>query len=247
MPEVFRDDFNTSPLNPGKWRVYDDVNPNERTFFGTTPILRTEAGLSFYRFFLHRYNPEHHTPAPGFFKGTEIYSFPFEITKRPNVGGYVELETRLRGTAVPSGAVAAFFTYSTIGSGSTGDEIDFEFVGKLGPHSVWLNTWNDSAQSHTTYTNAAFNWQSNWNTYKIRWVTDAGNTRYVEWYINGALVRTARNPEHIPDDGMQIHFNSWVPDNTWPEAYDANLKPALNQASDFTWYYDVDYIVVRTG
>lgn len=45
---------------------------------------------------------------------------------------------------------------------------------------------------------------------------------------------------------MQIHFNTWAPAATFPGGFDAGLQPVANQASDQAFFYDVDYVSVRT-
>ncbi|MBV9470426.1 MAG: family 16 glycosylhydrolase, partial [Abitibacteriaceae bacterium] len=200
--------------------------------FGKVPTIVTENGTTFARFGLDTYNPAH---AGTNLLGTEMWS-----NQQFTMGPGTEFETRIRGTNIPRGVVYSFFTYKQRNFGTDPDqeEIDNEFLGNQATNQFWLNIWNNGSSWSTNPTVSGVD-STTWNTYKIRWLNDR-----VEWWINNTLVRTETNL--MPDDYMSVCYNIWAADSGWSTAYDSNLPASNSAAANTTYYFDVDYIRVRT-
>ena len=50
----------------------------------------------------------------------------------------------------------------------------------------------------------------------------------------------------MPDEITNIRLNFWAPANGWTDAFSGKLAPARNARQNQTFYYDVDYVEVRT-
>ncbi|MDF2440739.1 MAG: hypothetical protein JWN98_1723 [Abditibacteriota bacterium] len=153
--EIFRDNFNYSQqttLDTAKWNGYDSRNPVGRTRFGLRyqqpprvedlPVMQPAGGGSadgYARFMLSPFHQDYNAPgvSPLWFRGTEIYSNQsFQLPT--SAESFIEFNSIMRGTIVPSGVVCGFYPYSF----SQKDELDIELLGKWGGGSEWLNTWN---------------------------------------------------------------------------------------------------------
>jgi hypothetical protein len=236
---VFQDDFTVASLDSTKWGYYDSSSSIHNTWFGKAPTFGTESGNGFMRLNLDTYNPD--AGKAGTFKGTEL----FTRAVFPIGAGGVEYEARIRGTNIPAGAVFAFYTFGAKGVWPTTylwDEVDFELLGNYTTDRVWLNIWDDynperGGPNEASQPNiAGLNWKT-WNVFRARvypYVT--------QFFINNVLVRQSYNI--TPTDPMGIHFNIWVPNNTWTAAYSSSLPPGTS-TSKATYYFDVDYAKVR--
>lgn len=247
---VFRDDFNApfdsrNVLDPAKWGMYDNTYAYGRTQFGNAPSIVSESGATFARLSVSNYNYNSDPTFP--FKGTEIFSPAF------NLGLGKEFEARVRVTNLPPGLVAAFWAYGSRGVWGTSDfqsdEIDLEFLSRQAHNSLWLTNWNDWNPQNPTYNDGIHNasyqasasgldW-TQWNTYKIRWLTD-----HTEWYVNNVLVLTSTAAH--PNDPLAVRFNVWVPDSSWPDAYDGSLSWTTNANPAKSYNFDVDWVEVRS-
>ncbi len=233
---IFEDNFNS--INTNVWDVHDSSWFIQRTRFGKMPSILTESGTTFARFGLDTYNPAY----PGIQTlGTELWS-----KQSFRMGSGVEFEARVRGTNIPRGAVYAFFTYKQRDFGSDDDqeEIDFEFIGNFinsppDAEKVWLNIWNGRVDDRPNQPGVLGLRQTEWNTFTMRWT----NAK-VEWLVNNVVVRT--ETEVMPDDFMNLCFNIWAPDSSWNTSFDASLQPTANPANNQNYYFDVDYVRVRT-
>lgn len=240
---LFREDFNGSSLDTAKWTVGTWMLG--RTQLGNVPEL--SAGIARLKF--DTFNPA--SPARSF-RGTEIGTkAEFEV------GSGIEFEARVRVNALPSGLVTSFFTYvfRTAGTMTFSDEIDFEFLSTQINRSpansapVLTTTWNDWNNITPDYTNlATYNSQSanvpgmdlsQFNKIIIRWLPGR-----VEWIVNGQLIRTATTA--VPDEKTNIRLNFWAPASGWTDAYSNKLVFAKNARQNQTFYYEVDYVEVRT-
>ncbi|MBV9865069.1 MAG: family 16 glycosylhydrolase [Abitibacteriaceae bacterium] len=247
---VFRDDFNApfdshNALDPGKWGMYDNTYSYGRTQFGNPPSIASESGTTFARLSVSNYNYNSDTTFP--FKGTEIFSPTF------NLGMGKEFEARVRVTNLPPGLVTAFWAYGSRGLWGTpdfrSDEIDLEFLSRQAHNSLWLTNWNDWNPQSPTYNDGIHNasyqasatgldW-TQWNTYKIRWLTDR-----TEWYVNNTLVLSSAAAH--PNDPLAVRFNAWVPDSSWPDAYDSSLNWTTDPNTARSYNFDVDWVEVRS-
>lgn len=240
---LFRDDFNGSALDATKWSLGTWMLG--RTRLGNAPTLSG----GFARLKFDTFN----AADPGrSFRGTEIGSNA--VFSR---GQGIELEASVRVNALPAGLVTSFFTYTSqkIDGVDYSDEIDFEFLSKQIASSpatsdpVLTTTWKDWDNATEIYTNPeTYNSQSvnvtglnlsQFNPILIRWLPDR-----VEWWVKGDLIRTAIAA--VPDDTTNIRLNFWAPASGWTDAYSNKLVPAKNARLNQTYYYDVDYVEVRT-
>ena len=240
---LFRDDFNGTGLDTTKWAL--GTWTLGRTDLGNAPVV--SGGIARLRF--DTFNP---ADPGGSFLGTEILSRA--VFDR---GQGIEFEARVRVNPLPNGLVTSFFTYVwRQSSGITySDEIDFEFLSKQINSSpttsdpVLTTTWNNWDNNHQIYTdpntynsgnvNVAGLNLSQFNIFVIRWLPDR-----VEWLVNGQLIRTATTA--VPDEITDIRLNFWAPGKGWTDAFSGKLVPARNARQNQTFYYDVDYVEVRT-
>lgn len=242
---LFRDDFDGTTFDTSRWMV--GTWDMHRTRFGNVPTVAN--GLATLR--LDTYNPA----APGsLFRGTEILSR--QVFERGATG--LEYEARLRLRPQANGLVSAFYTFNyEPGTGNaTSDEIDFEFL------SNWTNATPPGAGDRvlmTTYddwnarTSKHFDQVHHsdarplvpgldleeFNVFAIRWLPDR-----TEWLINGQTVHATANA--LADEPMPIKFNFWAPNGGWADAYSADLMPTADPAANRSFFYDVDYALVRT-
>ena len=243
---LFRDDFNDTKLDSSKW------------FLGTWTLGRTRLGNApvmtgqYARLKFDTFNPSN----PGkSFRGTEIGTTKV-FERSPGTG--IEFEASVRVNAMASGIVTSFFTYTsrTTPAGITySDEIDFEFLSKQINSSpatsdpVLTTTWNDWDNNAPVYNNiqtydsASVNVSplnlAQFNTILIRWLPGK-----IEWFMNGQLVRSTTNA--VPDEPTNIRLNFWAPASGWTDAYSSQLGFAKNVRQNQTFYYDVDYVEVRS-
>lgn len=248
----FSEDFLTPAgqvpkVNTTEWFFFNSNGQFGRTHMGNIASVEKDAdGTTYARLPLDKY----HNGWPGFFKGVEMVTFKrFGLDTGPK-----EFTARIRLTTVRTGAIAALFPYSDSGNPSVNDEIDFEFLGQQlfsqpPTNQLWLNMHNngvdleDVGRNPRTTINGV-DWRQ-WQTYRIRWYSNR-----VEWYLNGSLIKsenTSTAPGAVPDgspNALQIHFNHWVPDATFPDAYYGGFQPVTDPALNIRYYFDVDYINV---
>lgn len=234
------EDFSGPVLDTATWGLAN-WTIGDRTQFGNTPEFSTVNGVDFISLPLDTFDPDF----PGErVLGTEIYS----LQNFDNTGG-IEYLTRARLSTSQPGLVAAFFTYNQKRQKSTwiSDEIDFEVLSRQSTGQVLVTSWNDWGAPNSNYEDGnhhlgayvfptAYNWQ-NWNTYAIRWFPDR-----VEWYVNDELVKIHTSP--VPDLPQPARASLWAGGTTWPDAFDATLKPVSSSAANQRYRWDIDYIMV---
>ena len=77
---------------------------------------------------------------------------------------------------------------------------------------------------------------ADYHTYQIVWLRNQ-----VSWYVDGILVRTVTpNESPIPQGPMYLHFNAWVPDAGWPDAYSPEISAVSSQSRNQVWSMSVD-------
>lgn len=239
------DEFN-GPLNyQYDWFVYDNQNPKGRTYYGFYPEQKTENGVGFIRLRMDTWNPD--PGRAGTFKGTLLASWRrFGLTD-----GIKSYEARMRISIIKAGSVHAFYTYGPHipPTNSHSDEIDFEFLGNnlIAEDKLWLNSWNNTVNSQTVGINpsqqvADTAWNQ-WHTYKIVW-----SATQVQWFLDGALIRTLPNTGAVPNDAMAPYFEIWTPSQSlFPEAYNMGWQPATSPAGNTTSFFDVDWVRISSA
>lgn len=260
--QLLFDDFSGGALDANRWGSYIEEQQLQRTYFGFTPQLLSENGTSFARLRFDTFNSRF----PGFFKGTEIFT-----KQRFARGEGLEIEARLRGPDLPPGIILAFFGIFDRFNGTPSDatysksEIDFEFLSaeqeQFSPpgqrRRLYLNIWDDwnlrdgfdgddvetpsRLRDDKTYQLASdpnFDW-ANWNTYTIRWLPDR-----TEFLVNGNIERIER--EVKPDEDLSVHFNMWTGIPDFAQAYSASLQAARSESDNRSYFYDVDFVRVRS-
>lgn len=256
-------DENFGTINYQEWFFYNSEGIFGRTRMGNVAFQQTDPDNTTYaRLPLDKWHngiDKYGVPYGGrFFKGVEMVSFKrFGLDTGPK-----EFTARIRLTTVRTGAVAAIYPYSDTGSPSyINDEIDYEFLGQqlFSPtpsNNLWLNLHNngtdleDVGRNPRTQVNG-IDWRQ-WQIYRIRWYSDR-----VEWYINGVLKKTESittassaftdglSPSGVQQP-LQIHFNHWVPDSTFPDAYYSGFTYANSAAENVRYFFDVDWVRVVT-
>jgi hypothetical protein len=230
------DDFdnnslNTQVWNQGSWHL-------GRTQLGNQPSFDNDGETSYLSLKLDSYNPNE--PGQTLY-GSEIYSLD-----KFDVGTGLEIEARLRASAMPAGLIASLFAYAQDQQGFA-DEIDIEIL-TAQPNNTFLATsWNDWGHPDSNYGDgihhagsllslADYDYQ-NWQTYSIRWYPER-----IEWYLNGKLVKQQNNP--VPNLALSIRSNFWAANNDWQNAYSADLAATPDFANNQQFHYDIDYIKV---
>jgi beta-glucanase (GH16 family) len=228
---VLRDDFNGSQLNSQTWGV--GTWKLGRTQLGNAPVLT--GGMARLPFSNYRLT------------GCEIYS-----KQTFALGSGVEFEARVRLNSLPKGLVTSLFTYNT--QGSLSDELDIEILTRqvansTGGAPVMFTTWNDWNEASPTYGDGVHHDSqtlffagldlNQFHTWTIRWLP--GRT---EWLLDGVLVASSTKAQ--PNIATPIRLNFWAPASSWTDAYDSSLRTVNNKKQAKTWYYDVDFVEVRT-
>ena len=247
---LFFDDFSASgnDVNRTVWAT----PTGDAAFFGNTSIRPggsgsvlgipngtvVEGGMA--RLRLDTYDP---TFFNGRFRGSEIDTIQ---TFQPTAGSGISFEASVRSDVnLPSGAITSMFGFGldTTSAILQRDELDFEFLTKQYKNpsnpTVFLNRYDDEGfsslgQSASVFTDINF---AEFNTFKMNWFTDK-----VEWLINDELIYTAL--DEIPNEPMSLRFNTWVPDQFFPEAYDPTFLEAQKFDDNQTYFYDIDYAKV---
>lgn len=227
---LFRDDFDAGQLDATRWVVADWKLG--RTQLGNVPVL--SGGLAQLRFDTYRLT------------GTEILT-----TSSYPIGNGVEFEARVRLNYLPSGLVAAMFTYNA--QNSLSDEIDIEILSKqvnasVGGAPLLFTTWNDWNESSPTYDDGIHHSSRSvfvngldvnaFHTYVIRWLP--GRT---EWWLDDVLLASSTLAQ--PDLATPFRINFWAPAAGWTSAYDPSLKAAKNARQNRSYYVDVDWVEIR--
>ncbi|KAF9286438.1 hypothetical protein BGZ68_002910 [Mortierella alpina] len=118
------------------------------------------------------------------------------------------IEARLKTAANQPGPVSSFILISP----TSGDEIDFEVVGK-DPTNMQTNFYykvqpgREVSYAHGQHINVEVDTSADYHTYKLEWTSTE-----MKWYFDGVLKRTAAASEVVgsyPDTPMRVAFGLW--------------------------------------
>ncbi|KAG0200017.1 hypothetical protein BGX28_006799 [Mortierella sp. GBA30] len=143
------------------------------------------------------------------------------VEKHPETGGgigatvhssrwmkYGTIEARLKTASNVPGPVSSFILISP----TSGDEIDFEVVGK-DPTNMQTNFYykvqpgHSVDYTHAKHINVDVDTSADFHTYKLEWTPTE-----MKWYFDGALRRTTTASESTgsyPDTPMRVAFGLW--------------------------------------
>lgn len=230
---LLREDFNGTSLQSSIWSVGNWTLG--RSPLGGTPVIAN--GIARLTFDTYR------------FRGTEIFT-----NRTFSRGRGLEVEARCKLNSLPSGLITSLFTYVFDGTTSTSDEIDIEILTKQvnlssGGAPVSFTTFNDWPRGSSAYMDGIHNWTvtpkvpglnvNQWHSYVIRWLPD-----HTEWLIDGKVVASSAKAQ--PNAAQPVHLNFWAPLSSWTDAYDSRLQPATSAGNNRRYYFDVDYVEVRS-
>jgi uncharacterized protein (TIGR03437 family) len=235
------DDFNGSSLDLGVWRL----PTGDPTFFHRTQIKPPSeppvisGGTIVLQ--LDTFNPTATIPGDSFW-GHEIQSLQ-KFLPVQDAGVSVKSRIRFLGPP-PGGLVGGFFTYGLDSVQKIRDEIDFELLSNdIGDERILTNVYDDAGFvgdpgdfAHLVLPGLDL---TQFAEYEIRWFTDR-----IQWYINGVLIREEFGT--LPDDPSEVRLNLWGPDQSFSQAYDANLQPATTAEGNQEFEIEIDLVRVMT-
>ncbi|MFQ5599259.1 MAG: glycoside hydrolase family 16 protein [Candidatus Krumholzibacteriia bacterium] len=237
---MLRDDFEGAALDPALWFV--PAGPG--TFFGRTQIrppsepLEVSNGLI--RLRLDTHNPTAQTPGDSFW-GSEIVTQ--EIFAR---GTGLAFRARVRVVEpVPGGLVGSLFSFAFDPQAGVRDEIDFELLSNdivADRGRVLTNVFDDadfSIPGDTSFVSVPGLDLTAFNEFEIQWLPDR-----IQWRVNGSLVR--EEFDTLADAPMTVRLNFWAPGASFAAAYDPDLQPASTPEGNEVFFYEVDFVEIRT-
>jgi hypothetical protein len=234
------DDFLGTVIDSNKWHIPTWVSSTDGTFVGQTqfrcsqnatlPVIINGSAI----IALDTYNP---TGAS--FYGTDL------VSKQPFVLGQgIVVTVRAKMDApLPAGIIGGIFLYAPpANSGSTlHDEIDFELLSS-DPHNIHSNIYGHEplGVGHPAASPYASGSIADYHVYQIQWLPGQ-----VSWYVDGNLVRTVTPQLPIPAGPMYVHFNIWVPESDFSDAYNPNLHWASSAINNQTYSMSIDSVKVE--
>jgi beta-glucanase (GH16 family) len=237
---LLKDDFNGPTVDTGLWHMPTWQSPSDGTFIGRTQLAVTQnSGLPAIVGSSVLIPIQTHSPRGGnSFYGTELISnreFP--------LGQGLDIKVRAKiSTTDHPGLVGGIFLYTLkAGSNTLHDEIDFEFLTNR-PDQVQTNIYGNEELGigHAEFRPFATGLMSDYHTYEIQW-----RKGKVSWLIDGKVVRTTT--EHVPAGPMQFYLNNWAPDRYWPQAFNPEIQPVKEAASNAVLdALTVDSVTIRS-
>ncbi|KAG0094959.1 hypothetical protein BGZ93_006515 [Podila epicladia] len=161
---------------------------------------------------------------------------------------YGTVTARIKSGSLSGGVVSSFIYRNA----ATGDEIDYEWVGKQ-PNEVQSNYyWNtpptmdpkDIDYSHSRRQDLGINLSQEYQTYTIEWLPDR-----LTWFINGQVVRTLLKSEvngtQYPSTPSQIQFSVWDGGLGDPATSEWSGGPTRYEDSQIPYEMYVDFVDIR--
>ena len=162
-------------------------------------------------------------------------------------GGGLRFETRARLSNVVPGLDGGVFLFDVQRLNDAGelvrDEIDHELLSN-DTGRAFTNYWNDGsffgddAGGEPTHVSPFAGYDSTqFHNYRVDWLPNR-----IDWYIDGNRIRTQTT--NVPDDPMQFRMNLWAPDQSFVQAYDANLFPADFPEDNMSYQMEIDSVEI---
>jgi hypothetical protein len=150
-------------------------------------------------------------------------------------------EIRARMVTPVKGLVGGAFLYKYFPETQNHSEIDFELLTNL-PDQVQTNIYANEplGVGHPEFASIPQLDMAQFNTYRIEWLPDR-----VRWFVNNRLVK--ENSSVVPREGLTLHLNFYAPECNWAIACDANLQPASSPANNKTYFFDIDWVRVKSS
>jgi len=236
---LLKDEFSGSRVDSAKWYIPTWVSSTDGTFVGQTqfrcsqnsklPLIRGGDAI----IALNTYNPTGRS-----FYGTDLIS---KQTFEP--GCMITVVAKLD-SSMPEGIVGGIFLYKPPdGFGDTlHDEIDFELLSN-DPDYIHTNVYGDEplGTGHPDVQPYDSGSVFDYHLYQIEWLS-----YQISWFVDGDLIRTVNSIDYdIPEGPMRMHFNAWVPDSHFTDAYNPNLDYTTSSGDDQEFSMNADYIVVQ--
>lgn len=232
---LFSDDFNQDAVDTDKWHLsFWEGGILGTTTFKESPLPEIKDGNIIIT--VESYNPEDG------FSGDYFYGTDLKTVKLiPLTRGYVHIKVRAKMDSAIPGIVGGIFLFAfRPESMMLHDEIDFEFVTSK-PDLIMTNSYSNEplGAGHPQVAFYESGTITDYHVYEIKWETDK-----VSWFVDGNLIRV--ETKHVPAIPMEMHFNAWVPDSEWEQAYNPELHPAATADSNQIFGMIVDSIEIRT-
>ncbi|KAF9585649.1 hypothetical protein BGW38_001367 [Lunasporangiospora selenospora] len=161
---------------------------------------------------------------------------------------YGTVTARIKAGSPGGGIVSSFIYRSSI----TGDEIDYEWVGKH-PNEVQSNYYwrtlptmdpKDIDYTHSRRMDVGINLSEEYQDYTIEWLPDR-----LTWYINGqemrTILRSEVNETKYPSTPSQIQFSIWDGGLGEPETIEWAGGPTLWGGNQAPYEMFIDYVDVK--
>jgi hypothetical protein len=233
---VLSDGFNRTTVSSKTWHISTWIGDGDGTYVGRTqfrvtqnsPLPQESGGNA--SITVQTFNPA------GFsMYGTDLIS---NRSFLPNVGLHITVRARM-GTR-QRGIVGGIFLYGLKPNGANHDEIDFELVSNH-PGRVLTNVYGNEPLGVGRPVSVPYNSGTitSYHKYEVWWLRGR-----VSWYVDGRRVRTVASG--VPRGPMRLHLNMWVPDNSWPYAYNVGIEPTSSSSANgsFSMFVDLAKVVL---
>jgi hypothetical protein len=229
----FFEDFNGGAVDESIW-IYPT---GDASFNGRTQMRIAYPSVS--KGLLHlqfdTYNPTAN-PVGNSFYGSEI------ILRKPiERGTGLIVEIRARMVTPVKGLVGGVFLYKYFPATQKHSEIDFELISNM-PNQVQTNIYANEPLGigHPDFAGIPNFDMTQFNNYRVEWLPDR-----VRWFVNNQLVR--ENSALVPNEPLNLHLNFYAPECNWAIACAANLHPASIPESNKTYFFDIDWVRIKSG